>query len=108
MEIFGTDYPTPDGSGVRDYIHVSDLADGHLRALEYIMREKASLNRQLGIRRGAFRPADSRDRQADYGDAHSDRDLRAKARAIRRSLWLPARKPGSFWAGKPGIPMWRA
>jgi len=32
ISIFGTDYPTPDGTGVRDYIHVEDLADAHLRA----------------------------------------------------------------------------
>jgi UDP-glucose 4-epimerase len=34
--IFGTDYPTDDGTGVRDYIHVEDLADAHLRALDYL------------------------------------------------------------------------
>ena len=34
LRIFGNDYPTPDGTGVRDYIHVCDLAEGHLRALE--------------------------------------------------------------------------
>ena len=34
--IFGTDYPTPDGTGVRDYIHVDDLADAHLKALDYL------------------------------------------------------------------------
>ena len=36
LHIFGNDYDTPDGTGVRDYIHVSDLADGHLAALDYI------------------------------------------------------------------------
>jgi UDP-glucose 4-epimerase len=35
LRVFGNDYPTPDGTGVRDYIHVLDLADGHLAALEY-------------------------------------------------------------------------
>src|SRR6202035_664358 len=34
LDIFGTDYPTPDGTGVRDYIHVSDLVDAHLLALD--------------------------------------------------------------------------
>lgn len=34
--VFGTDYPTPDGTGVRDYIHVTDLADAHVQALEYL------------------------------------------------------------------------
>jgi len=38
LQIFGEDYPTPDGTGVRDYIHVCDLAHGHLKALEFIQR----------------------------------------------------------------------
>jgi UDP-glucose 4-epimerase len=37
IQIFGTDYPTPDGTCVRDYIHVSDLAEAHLAALEHLM-----------------------------------------------------------------------
>jgi UDP-glucose 4-epimerase len=36
VRIFGSDYPTPDGTGVRDYIHVEDLADAHLRAVDYL------------------------------------------------------------------------
>ncbi|HHH36520.1 MAG TPA: UDP-glucose 4-epimerase GalE, partial [Gammaproteobacteria bacterium] len=36
IEIFGTDYPTPDGTCIRDYIHVDDLADAHLKALDYL------------------------------------------------------------------------
>jgi len=36
LAVFGDDYPTPDGTGVRDYIHVVDLADGHLKALDYL------------------------------------------------------------------------
>lgn len=35
LNVFGDDYPTPDGTGVRDYIHVTDLAQGHMAALEY-------------------------------------------------------------------------
>lgn len=44
--IFGTDYPTPDGTGVRDYIHVSDLADAHVQALNYLRSggESTTLN----------------------------------------------------------------
>ena len=34
--VYGTDYPTPDGTCIRDYIHVADLADAHLRALDYL------------------------------------------------------------------------
>lgn len=36
LDVFGTDYPTPDGTCIRDYIHVDDLADAHVRALEYL------------------------------------------------------------------------
>ena len=38
LEVFGTDWPTPDGTGVRDYIHVLDLAEGHSRTLDLLMR----------------------------------------------------------------------
>ena len=40
LNVFGTDYPTPDGTGVRDYIHVSDLAKGHTAALAKQLRNK--------------------------------------------------------------------
>lgn len=36
VSIFGTDYPTPDGTGIRDYIHVEDLSDAHLKAVDYL------------------------------------------------------------------------
>jgi len=39
LSVFGSDYPTPDGTGVRDYIHVVDLAVGHLKAIEKLQRE---------------------------------------------------------------------
>ena len=38
ITVFGTDYDTPDGTCIRDYIHVDDLADAHLRALDYLMK----------------------------------------------------------------------
>ncbi len=38
VEILGDDYPTPDGTCVRDYVHVTDLADAHVRALRYLHR----------------------------------------------------------------------
>jgi UDP-glucose 4-epimerase len=52
LSIFGKDYPTPDGTGVRDYIHVVDLARGHLAALNYLREEQASITVNLGTGRG--------------------------------------------------------
>jgi len=43
LTVFGSDYPTPDGTGVRDYIHVVDLAEGHLSAIQYIDKKKSGL-----------------------------------------------------------------
>jgi UDP-glucose 4-epimerase len=53
LEVFGNDYPTPDGTCVRDYIHVDDLADAHVRAVERLRRDGSSLRANLGIGRGA-------------------------------------------------------
>jgi UDP-glucose 4-epimerase len=52
LSIFGDDYPTPDGTGVRDYIHVMDLADGHLKALEAIAKQPGLHTWNLGTGRG--------------------------------------------------------
>lgn len=51
VEIYGTDYPTPDGTATRDYIHVVDLADAHVRALEYLANggESTELNLGTGV-----------------------------------------------------------
>ena len=43
LTVFGDDYPTPDGTGVRDYLHVMDLADGHLSAIDYMEKKKSGI-----------------------------------------------------------------
>jgi UDP-glucose 4-epimerase len=48
LQIFGSDYDTKDGTGVRDYVHVSDLADAHVKALDYITAHDASITVNLG------------------------------------------------------------
>ena len=53
IEIFGADYDTPDGTCIRDYIHVSDLADAHLKAVEHLERGGESLTLNCGYGRGA-------------------------------------------------------
>jgi UDP-glucose 4-epimerase len=52
LSVFGTDYPTPDGTGVRDYIHVEDLARAHLSALDYLRAGGQSLTANCGYGHG--------------------------------------------------------
>jgi len=52
LSVFGGDYPTPDGTGVRDYIHVTDLADGHVAALRRVLDQAGSLTVNLGTGHG--------------------------------------------------------
>jgi UDP-glucose 4-epimerase len=52
LDVFGNDYPTPDGTGVRDYIHVMDLAEGHVAALDWLGREGGMLTVNLGTGQG--------------------------------------------------------
>ena len=53
ISIFGTDYPTPDGSGVRDYIHIEDLAAAHISALRYLELNKESTTLNVGYGKGS-------------------------------------------------------
>jgi UDP-glucose 4-epimerase len=80
ISIYGTDYPTPDGTGVRDYIHVEDLAAAHLCALEYLRGGGASTTLNCG-----------------YGHGYSVREvLRAVHRVSNQQLVVreEARRPG--------------
>ena len=52
LQVFGNDYDTPDGTGVRDYIHVLDVADGHVQALRYLLDEQRSITANLGTGQG--------------------------------------------------------
>lgn len=81
LQIFGTDYPTADGTAVRDYVHVSDLAAAHVAALDYLVRRGPSVACNLGTGRGhsvreviceverlTRRPVPTRDAQRRAGD----------------------------------------
>ena len=52
IDVYGTDYPTPDGTAVRDYIHVADLADAHVRALKHLLDKGHNLQLNLGTGQG--------------------------------------------------------
>ena len=80
LQLFGTDYPTPDGTCVRDYVHVSDLADAHVRAIERLL---------------AGEPVGARNRGS--GSGHSNREvLAAIERATRKTVPVEEapRRPG--------------
>ena len=80
VSIFGSDYPTPDGTGVRDYIHVEDLATAHLDALEYLRGGGASTVLNVG-----------------YGHGYSVRQVLASVERVagkRLSIREEPRRPG--------------
>ena len=80
IDIFGTDYPTPDGSAVRDYIHVTDLAAAHVLALRYLEQGGASVALNLAT-----------------GQGHSVREVIAAAERVtgrRIPRRASARRPG--------------
>jgi UDP-glucose 4-epimerase len=52
LSVYGGDWPTADGTGVRDYIHVVDLARGHVKALDYLLSGKGSITANLGAGKG--------------------------------------------------------
>jgi UDP-glucose 4-epimerase len=80
IDVFGTDYPTPDGSCVRDYIHVSDLVAAHVKALERLIEEpEQNLVLNLGYGRGlsVLEVLDALDRKLDQPIRREMKDRRA-------------------------------
>ena len=53
LQVFGDDYPTPDGTCIRDYIHVDDLADAHVKALDYLAAGGATTALNVGTGEGS-------------------------------------------------------
>ncbi len=100
IDVFGTDYPTPDGSCIRDFIHVSDLAQAHRAALSYLRNGGASVTLNCGYGRGysvietieAVRRVSGRSFAVEYG-ARRPGDIMtmiANTARIRRTLeWTP-------------------
>ena len=101
VSVFGTDYPTPDGTAIRDFVHVADLAEAHVPALEHLRRGGPSDHLNLGTgdgssikqiiemaRRITGKPIPTRNRERRAGDPP---ELVADARKAARVLgWKPA------------------
>ena len=116
IDVFGTDYPTPDGSCIRDFIHVSDLAQAHRAALSYLRGGGASSTLNCGYGRGysvletieAVRRVSGRNFAVQYAPAparrHHDHDrghLPACARRWtgRRNTTISRPSPRMRWRG---------
>jgi UDP-glucose 4-epimerase len=100
IEVFGTDYPTPDGTCIRDFIHVSDLARAHLAALDHLREGGASTTLNCGYGRGysvrevlaAVRRAAGHDFPVHFGERRQGDIMTSVAAAdrIRKTLrWTP-------------------
>ncbi|MGH9682657.1 MAG: UDP-glucose 4-epimerase GalE [Candidatus Acidiferrales bacterium] len=80
IAVFGGDYPTPDGTAIRDYVHIADLADAHIRSLDYLRRGGASDFFNLGT-----------------GDGYSVLEVIERARQVTGKdirIRMQARRPG--------------
>lgn len=106
LRIFGADYPTPDGTGVRDYIHVTDLARAHVEALDYLLHADRSITVNLGTGHGvsvlgmvhAFQHASGREipyeivarRPGDVAEVYADPTLAQQLLGWRAALDVDA------------------
>jgi UDP-glucose 4-epimerase len=88
LSVFGNDYETPDGSGVRDYLHVQDLAEGHVAALSHLLGGGESLTLNLGTGRGV-----SVLELVRAFEAASGRPVPRPGRDVRRQLALAGGQP---------------
>jgi UDP-arabinose 4-epimerase len=124
LDVLGTDYPTPDGTAVRDYIHVADLADAHVQALGYLraggpsaasnlgtgrghsVREIAQAvarvsGRQIPVREAARRPGDVPVLVADAGDSATTLQWRAERSDLDEIVASAWRWHARLAAGEP-------
>jgi UDP-arabinose 4-epimerase len=87
LPVYGTDYPTPDGTAIRDYVHVVDLADAHVKALEYLEGggDTTVLNLGTGVGSSVFEVLATAERVIGRPVPHE----------------LVARRPGIPWRSTP-------
>ena len=76
VEVYGTDYPTADGTAVRDYIHVEDIADAHVRALDVPLAGAVALNLGSGVGHSVRQVVEAARRVTGHPIPHADRPRR--------------------------------
>ena len=89
LQVFGDDYPTPDGTCIRDYIHVDDLADAHVKALDYLAGGGATTALNVGTGVGSSVLEVHRRHRADRRASGAARDRRPPGRRPGRDLRRP-------------------
>src|SRR6266700_1164458 len=101
LEVYGTDYPTPDGTAVRDYIHVLDLADAHIRALDAELDGAVAVNLGTGTGSSVLAVADAARRVTGAA-------IKTVARPRRPGdpPFLVAAR-GGCWGGGRATPVWK-
>jgi UDP-glucose 4-epimerase len=104
VQILGTDYPTPDGTAIRDYIHVLDLADAHLRALEHLRGGGASDVLNLGSGRGSS-VRQVIDTTATVGECHVPAVVAPRRAGDPAAVWADGTRAGNVldWAPRRGL-----
>ncbi len=102
LALYGSDYPTPDGSCVRDFIHVSDLADAHVLAMEALLSGGPQRRIQPRHRRRPQQPRGDRRRRAARSGGPCRSRRRRGAPATRRSWWPTRRASCAISAGSRG------
>ena len=107
IEVFGTDYPTPDGTCIRDYIHVTDLVRAHSDALRHLRGGGASVTLNCGYGRGFSVLRGARYRQARLRRRFQGRHQRPAARRSGRHRGGFRSASARSWAGRRSSTTWR-
>ena len=100
ITVYGTDFPTHDGSAIRDYIHVQDLAEAHVRALQYLLETKKSDAMNLGTGRG-FSVLELVNTVSDFCGASIPVKLEQKRTGEPSHLVADAKKAADLLGWKP-------
>ena len=102
LEVFGNDYPTPDGTAIRDYVHVIDLAEAHVKALEYLEGggETTVLNLGTGVGSSVLEVLDAAERAIGQPVPHK---TAARRPGDPVALYADVDAVPKGWVGRPDV-----